>query len=394
MKLYSQQGHSDGDKSRNGLEEGTIQGVVFSPRDLLPDSLRSRADELSRLSPSADLLLDPQFYVSLYGDQPNARLGKLPEWPFFEVCRRSQLEASREVDRVLRAVLTVQQSLPLTALVAPGVFIPQSFNSIEAVIAKNFVRQARSVYAAMRDSRPLLATLAISRDALLQRHEFEAFLNDITLLDAPPDGFYLVVGGRSSEARGDLYHADVIAGWMMLNQTLTVNGYTVVNGYSDFLTPFLGASGGHAGCTGWWTNLRLFSLDRFVPEAEGGRLPIVRYASKLLLNRVRFDEKEALSPFLPGVVNGLPHDADYNPEPARSSEVLQAWEAIASLTGELVADGEGTEALERCEAAVRRAAESYAQIATIGLPLDRKSDDTHVEPLQDGLRRFRKWAGL
>ena len=104
-------------------------------------------------------------------------------------------------------------------------------------------------------------------------------MNDVTLLNSPPDGFYLLVGARSIEARTDLYHADVIANWMLLNYSLKINGYQIINGYSDLISPFLGAVGGDIGCTGWWSNLRIFSMDRFAPEATGGRLPVQRYLS-------------------------------------------------------------------------------------------------------------------
>lgn len=63
---------------------------------------------------------------------------------------------------------------------------------------------------------------------------------------------------------------------MFINHTLTVNGFEVINSYSDILTPFQGAAGGVAGALGWWSNLRTFSLDRFSPAAGGGRLPIQR----------------------------------------------------------------------------------------------------------------------
>jgi hypothetical protein len=73
---------------------------------------------------------------------------------------------------------------------------------------------------------------------------------------------------------------------MLINHTLTLNGFDTINGYSDILTPFLGAGGGGVGATGWWSNLRTFSLDRFNPPVGGGRQPIERYLSCALLNRI------------------------------------------------------------------------------------------------------------
>ena len=179
---------------------------------------------------------------------------------------------------------------------------------------------------------------------------------------------------------------------MMLNLSLSVNGFKVVNGYSDILTPFLGAAGGTAGATGWWSNIRMFSIDRFFPSV-GGRLPIIRYLSKALLNRIMFSEKDAVSRFVDSVINKLPHDTDYDPEPERQKEVLQSWEALKSLNEELVTE-DITESLKNCMQSVLFAKQIYNEIASYGIVLDQKSRDEHIVALSDGLRQFKERAEL
>ena len=98
---------------------------------------------------------------------------------------------------------------------------------------------------------------------------------------------------------------------------------------------FLGLAGGTAGALGWWSNLKVFSLDRFAPSAGGGRLPIQRYLSLALFNRLTFFEFNQLRTLLPAVVNNLPGDALYDvangSEPQRNMEVVQSWEAVKAL---------------------------------------------------------------
>lgn len=60
-----------------------------------------------------------------------------------------------------------------------------------------------------------------------------------------------------------------------------------------------------------------------------------------------FSEKDAISRFVPDVINNLPHDADYKPEPERQEEVLQSWEALKSLNKELIAE-DITESVKNC----------------------------------------------
>lgn len=379
MKLFAQIGHGLGDKVLQGLSENIIDGAIFSPKDLQFSTMQNRISELRTLHPNAEVLIDPQFYLSLYAGSPQINLGKADEWSSFKVYRKSNLEMMETIDLVLKGYFNEISAMDVTGVIAPGIYISQSFDSREAVIAKNFIRRTRKVYSG---SLPLYASLIVCREALQDQREFEEFLNDITLLADPPDGFYLIIGSRSTEARSDIYHADVIANWMMLNQSLKVNDFKVINGYSDILTPFLGIAGGHAGSTGWWSNLRTFSMDRFFPSV-GGRLPIIRYLSKLLLNRITVSEKDAIKTFIPKIVNGLPHDTDYNPEPNRNAEVLQSWEALKSLCDE-------ADSFKKCLESVDSARNAYAAWSEIGLPLDSKSDDSHIEPMLEGLRLYKE----
>jgi hypothetical protein len=392
MKLFAQIGHGLGDKVITGLSEGLIDGAIFSPKDLQQDTMMSRIKEIRHDYPNAEILVDPQFYVSLFSNSPTINIGKIADWNCFRTFRKGELELSQTVDRVLEEYFEEVAALGVTGVISPNIYISQSFDSREAVIAKNFVRQARRIYEKTRDNRPLFASLIICREALQDRREFEEFINDITLLDNPPDGFYLIIASRSSEVFSDIYHTDVVANWMMLNLSLSVNGFQVINGYSDILTPFLGAAGGTAGATGWWSNLRMFSIDRFFPSA-GGRLPIIRYLSKSLLSRIMFSEKDAVSRFVPRVINNLPHDTDYDPEPERQKEVLQSWEALKSLNEEFVAE-DVTESLNNCIQSVLYAGQTYNEIASLGILLGQKSRDEHIVPLSDGLRQFKERAEL
>jgi hypothetical protein len=392
MKLFAQIGHGLGEKVLMGLTEKSIDGAIFSPKDLKRDTMINRISDVRHSYPNAEILVDPQFYVCLFSNSPAINVGSISDWSCFRIFRKGELERSQTVDRILGEYFREIADVEVTSVVAPNIYITQSFDSREAVIAKNFVRQTRDIYDKTGDKRPLFASLVISREALQDRREFEDFINDITMLETRPDGFYLIIGGRSSDASTDIYHTDVIANWMLINFSLSINGFQVINGYSDLLTPFLGVAGGVAGATGWYSNLRMFSIDRFFPSV-GGRLPLIRYLSRLLLNRITISEKEALTAFIPGILNELPHDQEYNPEPERSREVLQAWEALKSLNRELI-DKNAAKGIEKCLQAISRAEQAYSEIAALGIVLDQKSRDEHVLPLLDGLREFMERAEL
>jgi len=137
------------------------------------------------------------------------------------------------------------------------------------------------------------------------------------------------------------------------------------------------AAGAKAGALGWWSNLRSFSLDRFAPSVGGGRLPIQRYLSLALLNRIAFFEFDQLRKLLPAVANKLPTDSLYDQtvgsEPQRNREVLQSWEAVKTLNDSLVAD-EQSKSLKNCSAAVAKAMTAYEAVQAASIRLDGKSN--------------------
>jgi hypothetical protein len=204
MKLFAQVGHGLGDKVTMGLAEKSIDGAIFSPKDLKRDTMVSRISEMRRDYPDAEILLDPQFYVCLFANSPAINLGSIPDWSCFRTFRKGELERTQTVDRVLDEYFREVSDLEVTSVLAPNIYISQSFDSREAVIAKNFVRQAREIYDKTDNKRPLFASLIICREALQDRKEFEDFINDITMLETRPDGFYLIIASRSFEALSDI----------------------------------------------------------------------------------------------------------------------------------------------------------------------------------------------
>ncbi|HCN30616.1 MAG TPA: hypothetical protein DIT64_18150 [Verrucomicrobiales bacterium] len=398
MKLYAQQGYGTGSGDRDkviaGLAAGYIQGAIISPKDYGIDRATELLERMEGEHADADRLFDPQFYASVMAHDADGRLGKLLSSdyePYFEPRRRSQLESESRVRDDLRACLGFQAGLAVTAAIAPNIVIRQRFNSIEAVISKNFIRNARQAWNDEGDDRPLFVTLAMDAEALQERHELEEFLSDITVMDEPPDGFYLLVNNPTSDIASELVDARTLAGWMMMNHSLQLNGFQVINGFSDILTPFLCAAGGTAGATGWFNTQKVFSLNRFAPPAAGGMRPVPRYLSKGLLNSIRFDELHRLRGRFPNVLNGLPTDANYDLSNGSQpddqlAEVLQTWDAISSFA---------TPVMENCNLWIERAESLYNEInLNPGLRLMGRSNDAHLYLLRGGVALFAELAEI
>jgi hypothetical protein len=400
MKIFAQHGSNAGDRIETALSKNLIDGVIFSPRDISFDNLKAKLQTIKKSYPKVEKYLDPQFYATFLAGDSDSRLGHLLSDgynSYFRGYRRSQLESEKVVAEVLRLAFEFQAQLEVDAIIAPNILVPRSFDSIHAFISKNFVRLTRTVFKELKMKKPVYATIAVSRDALCDKKELEEFIKDITALKDPPDGFYILVSSQSSESRTDIYNADVIAGWMRINHSLKLNGFKVLNGYSDILTVLLGAAGADAGATGWWSNLRTFSLGKFEAAEGGGRLPNQRYLSKSLLNRITYFELHALRNEVPEVLNGLSRDSDYNEDlgsmPERSLEVFQSWEAIKSLVAN-ISGSKRADDLKMCLRLINQATNVYDLIAAKKVRLDAKSNGEHLKSMEEGVNLFRERAEI
>jgi hypothetical protein len=398
MKLYAQQGSMEGDKIETGLSKRLIDGVILSPRDVSLNNIRKKIDAYSAINKNTEIYFDPQLYAAFSHSGEGHKLGYLLEdySQYFKSIRRNQLTKESSIIDLLKQSLIFQGTLPgLTAIVAPNIIISRSLDSIESVISSNFIRLARDVSVELNIKKPLYVTLAINREALFKEQDVIEFVNDLTALDNPPDGFYILIATRSQEARSEIFNADIISKVMYLNYALSINGFKVINGYSDLLAPFLSAAQGFGAATGWWSNLRSFSIERFEPAIGRGRLPIQRYLSCALLNRITFSELDQFRG-MPSILNGLPTDNDYpvGGEPQRNKEVLQSWDALKKLIATVDADNvEINTAIKTCNSMLEKATNLYDRI-TSRYDLDQKSNDEHLPAIIEGIELFTKLAEL
>ena len=398
MKIFAQSGHGEGQKIVQALNNNYIDGVIYSPKDISPSKLEEKLDELTRDYSDKEFLFDPQYYVSLMGSNPLLNIGKLEEYSeyYFSFESRVRLERETNLRKIIEKAILFQKNLLVSSIISPNILISRSFDSIEGAISKNFIRLANEINVEIESQKKVYSTLAISAEALMNTNELQEFLNSITIYDNhPPYGFYILIATRSlAIAQSEIFNADVIAGWMLLNYTLALNGFKVINGYSDLLSPLLVAVGGEGISTGWNSNLRNFCLERFAPEKrEGGSPPIIRYLSSAILNRIRFDELRALKNNFNQILNNLPTDSLFiEKESDRTDEIMQTWDALATISKE-VSQGSAKKNLDILEKKIQDATELYSRI-TAFYQLDKKSLGYHLEPIYYGIKKFKRLAEI
>jgi hypothetical protein len=400
MNLLAQHGAMTGERIAQGLAGNLIDGVIYGAKDISPAKLIEKCGEHAENHPESTLLFDPQYYACIVAAEPGVRLGSLEgenAYPYFAARRRRDLEQEARVAADLEACLAYQQELPVTGFIAPNIVIRRSLDSVEATISKDFLRSAAAAHERLNDSRPLYATLAVSIDALRDRIELQNFLQEITELETPPRGFYLLVEHPDHDIPPTLDEPDVLSRWMLINRVLALSGFEVINGYADVLAPYLGAAGASAVGSGWFNTLKVFSLKKFAPSTGIARQPIPRYTSTRLLKSIRHTELEALRLLFPGVLNRRGTDEFYEQDegsrPSSVGEALQNWDCLRQLS-ELVVPGSPENSLDAIEDAIAQAEETYVQVGAAGITLRERSNSEHLPFLREELAAFRELAEL
>ena len=64
-------------ETKNGIEQGCIDGVIYSPRDIASPQLRSHIAEVTKTNSAAEQFFDPQYYAAYNVAGGETRLGYL-----------------------------------------------------------------------------------------------------------------------------------------------------------------------------------------------------------------------------------------------------------------------------------------------------------------------------
>ena len=399
MDILAQHGFGNGDRINRGLQEGLINGAIFGAKDINPTKLVETLIGIAEEHPHSTRLFDPHFYASLIASKPGARLGSLvgeDSYPYFEARRRRDLEREQQILDDMRSVFQFQARLPLSAWIAPNIVIQRSFDSIEATIAKNFLRNAAKVRDEVDSRVEVYATLAVSSSALNDKIELQNFLQEITEIDHPPNGFYLLLEKPDSNIPATLTEPDILSRWMLINHTLKLNGFRVINGYADVLAPYLGAAGADAVAAGWYNTLKTFSLSKFEPASTFASRPVPRYTSRMLLKSIRCTELHDLRDRFP-ILNNLSGDDYYDREngstPTSIEEALQNWECLGAMR-DLVVAGDVAASLNLCSQALNEAEELFVSIGDYGLTMRDRSGAAHIEMIREEIAAFSELAEL
>lgn len=393
--MIAQVGWGKSDYVESGIHDGSVAGAVLSPRDDEPSSLSAYASSLQTILKGGGLVLfDPQFYATTIA---SAKDGKLPSYPYYVPSLTRASFGPANVQTYAESVLDFQSGLALDRWISPTVLF-SGFRDPWSQAALSLAQASIDTHKTLREKKPLLVSLVLDEQALRDRHSLDEYLDTISTFDAK--GFYVIVR-RNDPNYPAAYEEDVIVNLMYMTYVLADrNSFEVVHGYTDLPGILLSPAGATAVGTGWYSNLRQFSMRRFLP-ASGGRQPKTRYTSKALLNSVFINpelEQIRASGGLSSVLSGTIYDSILSPKPLGApwplrTSTLHHWKVLSNLIG-IIESGKGiTQKLDSLEKMIGNAGAMYAALTTAGVTFDSMTGPRDLALWQKAVKRFRSEIG-
>lgn len=266
MAIFVQHGHGKSDKIDEALSAGTVQGVVFAPRNEKPDNLAACMQNIANVH-ECELLIDPQFYVSAFAP---ANTRYLSEYGYFQGGLSAGDFTLRRIRAFVAETIDFQIQSGATSIISPTVLF-DSFTDRWFQIAINLADASLEHYARLKSDTPLLLSFVFAEEALSAEEEVNRFLDTVTQEGWGMQGFYLVVSRHEGMYNQDCESSRLVNLLYAVHVLGEVNALRVVLGYTDFIGIPLRAVGASAFASGWSQGLRQFARKNFLLRRPGGQ---------------------------------------------------------------------------------------------------------------------------
>ncbi|MCC8985794.1 MAG: hypothetical protein V9G98_11635 [Candidatus Competibacter sp.] len=402
MSLLAQCGYGRGGKIEQGLNDGVIHGVIMSPRDERRGRLEQDIGNWGNSNLNALVMFDPQFYAA---NLNNPRDGHLSEFDYYNNnsgLGRTHFSGTR-IQGYVKECLDYQHQTfgsNLAYLISPTIIF-DAFRDSWSQISLNMAVESADYHSTLNSPQPLLISLVISETAFQTMDAVEEFLDALTEIDI--QGFYIILRRNSASVQNAMESAPFGRFMYFCHVLTTINEYDVIVGYSDWHSFLLEAAGVTHTATGWYQNLRQFSLARFQPSS-GGRRPRKRYSSAPLLSCPLINPELQdiyMANLLPRVLSGSSHDAILQNGPASGEgnwfdeiSCLAHWYSLNALSQRLSALPTQLGRIQEAERLMQNALTLYTQLSSQNVSFDPSTGPNHIREWQDSLQEFRGLAGL
>lgn len=266
-------------------ENNTEEGVICAPRYMSPNFIQSMPESLIKKS-----LFDPQFFI------PDSKRGSLVEYDFFPQNIANGFDTfdyspTQAFESAIKCV-DFQAATNFEKIILPVRFVEANPSDFIETQNELFIEPFLKAYSKLKPSQPLLLQLVLNGSMITDIEFRSMLLNWITGM-SEIQGVYLIpkVERTNKQIRDIDYLVDILR----FIKTLRENDMDVVLGYQNTESIVMLCADPTAITIGSYENLRMFKLNAFKNEEEGGRGPVARIYSTKLLQWIEHQYKGTIS---------------------------------------------------------------------------------------------------
>ena len=290
MTIFAQHGFGKGTKIEDGIDDGSLAGVILSPHDETESKINAFITQIASDYPDTTRFVDPQVHVRFARNKPIRANSKLTDYPYWSDVVNAVLPLNSQDRRnIIQACLSWQLGLDVSHAVSPTVEIDAFGGSREHDAVRLAEESIHYLNAEFPDV-PMLASFVIDERTLGDAVGVQSWIDTVGELEC--HGVYLIMR-RDLTRYEQTFPPRALMQLLRICYKLTEEYHKmVIVGYTDFVTLLLHAAGAAGTGTGWYFNLRWFAYRRFYESGGGGGTP--RYSSFPLLNSILGDELAAI----------------------------------------------------------------------------------------------------
>lgn len=248
MKLYLQFGYGMMDHTLKLLSEWGTGGVILSPRDLNARQLQRMAESV--LEMSCEPLLDPQCFAH---DSDHERLLSHEYFKRYRENPTDSFQGGIGTAQLLGALSTFARGIGIRRHILPSP-LASPVNDDWFSFQENIINEAPTHFG----DEPLLATISISNESMLDENQVEAVIEQASSWNV--QGFYIVAESDSAYlVENPIWVANVL----ILASGLKLLNKEVIVGYANHQLLPLAAANVDIIASGTWLNVRAFPIEKF-----------------------------------------------------------------------------------------------------------------------------------
>ena len=395
MTVFAQCGSRKGGVSgaivTEALRTNIISGAILSPANEGPAELDDLIAACLQANAQAELMIDPQLYVSVLSGTRETHLAEHGWFPAKTLKPTSF--TLRETQRIVRTSLDWQYQRGVSTIIAPSIPITAMDRDPYAQIAYMMAEEACAHHDDKKRKEPLLISLIVREDALQRTASVREFVDRLRGLDPAPAGVYLIVE-RLNPGYTPVYEERALANLLWCCHVLgNLDGLRVVLGYTDMVGILAQAAGADGSACGWHQKLRFFHRQSWMPSTGGGKAR-PRYTSSPLFDSLLLTpELESLdmAGLYPQVRSGTTFD-EKRPQVGSwlpTTSTHHHWASIAKRTGAIRAAGTPAERLDAIEQQLVQAMKLGLSIENKNIPFENRRPAGHLESWRHALKMHR-----